>query len=40
MQARCPGDLYLYRREPDSSWERLTSAPIAFDEPAVSALFS
>jgi hypothetical protein len=40
VQARCSGDLYLSRRDPDLSWERLLSAPIAFDEPAVSALFS
>ena len=39
VQARCSGDLYLSRRDPDLSWERLLSAPIAFDEPAVSALF-
>jgi hypothetical protein len=39
VQARSSGDLYLSRRNPDLSWERLLSAPIAFDEPAVSALF-
>jgi hypothetical protein len=39
VQARCSGDLYLSRRSPDLSWERLLSAPIAFDEPTVSALF-
>ena len=39
VQARCSGNLYLSRRSPDLSWERLLSAPIAFDEPAVSALF-
>ena len=39
VQARCSGNLYLSRRDPDLSWERLLSAPIAFDEPAVSALF-
>jgi hypothetical protein len=39
VQARCSGHLYLSRRNPDLSWERLLSAPIAFDEPAVSALF-
>ena len=39
VQARCSGNLYLSRRNPDLSWERLLSAPIAFDEPAVSALF-
>jgi hypothetical protein len=39
VQARCSGNLYLSRREPDLSWERLLSAPIAFDEPALSALF-
>jgi hypothetical protein len=39
VQARCSGDLYLRRRNPDLSWERLLSAPIAFDEPAISALF-
>jgi hypothetical protein len=39
VQARCSGDLYLSRRNPDLSWERLLSAPIAFDEPRISALF-
>ena len=39
VQARCSGNLYLSRRNPDLSWERLLAAPIAFDEPAVSALF-
>ena len=39
VQARCSGDLYLSRRDPELSWEKLLSAPIAFDEPAVSALF-
>ena len=39
VQARCSGNLYLSRRNPDLSWERLLSAPIAFDEPAISALF-
>jgi hypothetical protein len=39
VQARCSGNLYLSRRSPDLSWERLLSAPIAFDEPVVSALF-
>ena len=39
VQARCSGDLYLSRRNPDLSWERLLSAPIAFDEPGISALF-
>ena len=39
VQARCSGNLYLSRRDPDLSWERLLSAPIAFDEPAISALF-
>jgi hypothetical protein len=38
VQARCSGNLYLSRRSPDLSWERLLSAPIAFDEPALSAL--
>jgi hypothetical protein len=37
--ARCSGNLYLARRNPDLSWERLLAAPIAFDEPAISALF-
>ncbi len=37
--ARCSGDLYLSRRKPDLRWERLLSAPIAFDEPILSALF-
>ena len=31
VQARCSGNLYLSRREPDLSWERLLSAPIAFE---------
>jgi hypothetical protein len=39
VQARCSGDLYLSRRNPDLRWERLLSAPIAFDEPGLSALF-
>ena len=39
VQARCSGDLYLSRRKPDLRWERLLSAPIAFDEPGLSALF-
>jgi hypothetical protein len=39
VQARCSGNLYLSRRDPDLSWERLLSAPIAFDEPAISVLF-
>jgi hypothetical protein len=39
VQARCSGDLYLARRNPDLRWERLLSAPIAFDEPRLSALF-
>jgi hypothetical protein len=38
VQARCSGDLYLSRRNPDLSWERLLSAPIAFDEPGLSPL--
>jgi hypothetical protein len=38
VQARCSGDLYLSRRNPDLRWERLLSAPIAFDEPSLSAL--
>jgi hypothetical protein len=38
--ARCSGDLYLARRNPDLRWERLLSAPIAFDDPTLSALFS
>jgi hypothetical protein len=39
VQARCSGDLYLARRNPDLRWERLLSAPIAFDDPTLSALF-
>jgi hypothetical protein len=39
VQARCSGDLYLSRRKPDLRWERLLSAPIAFDEPGLSTLF-
>ena len=38
VQARCSGDLYLSRRNPDLRWERLLSASIAFDEPSLSAL--
>jgi hypothetical protein len=38
VQARCSGDLYLSRRNLDLRWERLLSAPIAFDEPELSAL--
>jgi hypothetical protein len=40
VHSRCSGNLYLSRRTPDLSWNRLLSAPIAFDEPPVSALFS
>ena len=40
VHSRCSGNLYLSRRAPDLSWDRLLSAPIAFDEPPVSALFS
>ena len=39
VQARCSGNLYLSRRNPDLSWERLLSPSIAFDEPTISALF-
>jgi hypothetical protein len=39
VQARCSGHLYLSRRKPDLRWERLLSAPIAFDELGLSALF-
>ena len=39
VQARCSGNLYLSRRDPDLSWERLLSEAIAFDEPDISALF-
>jgi hypothetical protein len=39
VQARCSGDLYLSRRKPDLRWGSLLSAPIAFDEPGLSALF-
>jgi hypothetical protein len=39
VQARCSGNLYLSRRTPDLRWERLLSAPIAFDEPGLNALF-
>ena len=38
VQARCSGDLYLSLRNPDLRWERLLSAPIAFDEPSLGAL--
>jgi hypothetical protein len=38
VHSRCSGNLYLSRRTPDLSWDRLLSAPIAFDEPALSAL--
>ena len=38
VQARCSGDLYLSLRNPDLRWEKLLSAPIAFDEPGLSAL--
>jgi hypothetical protein len=40
VHSRCSGNLYLSRRTPDLSWDRLLSAPIAFDEPPVSTLFS
>jgi hypothetical protein len=39
VQARSSGELYLSRCNPDLSWERLLSGPIAFDEPDISALF-
>ena len=39
VQARSSGELYLSRRNPDLSWERLLSAPIAFDEPGIRAVF-
>jgi hypothetical protein len=38
VQARCSGDLYLARRNPDLRWERLLSPPIAFDEPGICTL--
>jgi len=39
VQARCSGGLYLSRRAPDLTWERLLSQPIAFDEPSLNSLF-
>jgi hypothetical protein len=36
VQSRCAGTLYLSRRTPDLTWERLLRAPIAFDDPLVS----
>ena len=35
VQARCAGTLYLSRRSPDLTWERLLDAPVAFDDPLV-----
>jgi hypothetical protein len=35
VQARCAGTLYLSRRTPDLTWERLLEAPVAFDDPLV-----
>ncbi len=37
-KAKNSGWVCFSRRNPDLSWERLLSAPLAFDEPAVSAL--
>ncbi len=31
--ARCAGTLYLSRRAPDLTWERLLDEPVAFDDP-------
>jgi hypothetical protein len=36
VQSRCAGTLYLSRRAPDLTWERLLDAPVAFDDPLVS----
>jgi hypothetical protein len=38
VQARCAGTLYLSRRQPDLTWERLLDAPVAFDDPLVATL--
>ena len=38
VQARCAGTLYLSRRQPDLTWERLLDAPVAFDDPLVTTL--
>lgn len=35
VQARCAGTLYLSRRKPNLTWERLLDAPVAFDDPLV-----
>jgi hypothetical protein len=35
VQAQCAGTLYLSRRKPDLTWERLLDAPVAFDDPLV-----
>ena len=37
VQAQCAGTLYLSRRKPDLTWERLLDAPVAFDDPLVTA---
>ena len=36
VQSRCAGNLYLSRRTPDLTWNRLLGSPIAFDDPLVS----
>jgi len=35
VQAKCVGTLYLSRRTPDLTWDRLLDAPVAFDDPLV-----
>ena len=36
VQSRCAGTLYLSRRTPDLTWERLLASAVAFDDPLVS----
>lgn len=36
VQAQCAGTLFLSRRKPDLTWERLLDAPVAFDDELVS----
>ena len=35
VHAQCAGTVYLSRRKPDLTWERLLDAPVAFDDPLV-----
>lgn len=35
VQSQCAGTLFLSRRAPDLTWDRLLDAPVAFDDPLV-----